>query len=152
MKTIVFAALFILVMSLSSYSQKGSGVFMAVRHNDSTAVGMCLNAGFKANATSMGGNTLLMEASRNGSYASARLLLSHGAKVNAKDEMGNTALMEAAWKGDVTMASLLLQAGANAGTVNKAGQTALSLATDANKTVIIQLLSGDAKYTYAKQR
>jgi ankyrin repeat protein len=43
---------------------------------------MCLHAGLKANTASIGGNTLLMEASRNGSYATAKLLLAHGAKVN----------------------------------------------------------------------
>lgn len=141
MKTIVLAALLTLVTSTAGYSQKQMGVFTAVKYNDSTTVTMCLHAGLKANATGMGGHTLLMEASQHKSYAVAKLLLAHGAKVNAKDEMGNTALMEAAWKGDVLMASLLLQAGANAGLINTSGQTALSLATDANNNAVVELLA-----------
>jgi uncharacterized protein len=153
MKTSVLTALFVAVMGLSAHSQNKSGVFVAVKFNDSTTLAMCLRAGLKVNTVSTAGNTLLMEASRNGSYASAKLLLANGAKVDARDEMGSTALMEAAWKGDVAIATLLLKAGANSGLVNKAGQTALSIALDTQKEGIIKLLSNrnDINYIYVKR-
>lgn len=154
MKNILFATL-LTIVSVSGYSQNKSGVFHAVKVNDSATLVMCLNSGLKVNTTNFDGHTLLMEASRSGSYAAAKLLLSRGAKVNAKDQMGNTALMEAAWKGDVTMTSLLLQAGANTSLTNIAGETALSIATDFEKTAVVQLITGkdlNTKDGYVKQR
>lgn len=141
MKATVLATLFTLFISVAGFSQRNSGAFYAVKINDSATLVMCLNSGLKANTTSFAGHSLLMEASRHGSYATARLLLARGAKVNAKDEMGNTALMEAAWKGDVKMVSLLLQAGANSSLVNNAGETALTIASDFERAAVTQLIA-----------
>lgn len=155
MKTTVLAALFVIALSVSGFSQKPMGIFDAVKHNDSTTLAMCLNAGLKANTANAYGNTLLMEASRSGSYAAAQLLLSHGAKVNTKDEMGNTALMEASLRGDEQMVALLLQAGASTVIINKAGETALSIADGFEKTAIAKLITThevNGKDQYAKLR
>lgn len=144
--------MFTVAASVSGFSQKALGIFNAVKHNDSTTLVMCLNAGLKVNTANVSGNTLLMEASRNGSYAAARLLLAHGAKVNAKDEMGNTALMEAALRRDEAMVAILLHAGANAAIMNRAGETALTIAEDLGEAGIARMIASkepNAKDQYA---
>lgn len=129
------------MVSVSGFSQKQSGVFDAVKLNDSTTLSMCLKSGLKANTTNAFGNTLLMEASKNGSYAAAKMLLEHKANVNAKNEMGNTALMEATLRGDVQMVAILLQAGASTSIINEVGETALTIAEGFEKTAITALFT-----------
>lgn len=155
MKTSILAALFTIVVSTSAFSQKQLGVFDAVKLNDSTTLVMCLNSGLKANITDAMGNTLLMQASKNKSYAAAKMLLAHGAKVNAANELGNTALMEATLRGDAQMVAILLQSGANTASVNKVGETALTIAEGFDKTAIAKLISDknqNDKDGYAKMR
>lgn len=155
MKTTVLAALFTILVSASSFGQKQSGVFDAVRLNDSTTLAMCLNAGLKAGTANYNGTTLLMVASKSGSFAAAKLLLAHGAKIDAQNEMGNTALMEATLRGNEQMVALLLSAGANAGIRNEVGETALSIADNFEKTDIAKLFiekHAGIKDNYAKQR
>ncbi|BAV04473.1 hypothetical protein SAMN05421788_110208 [Filimonas lacunae] len=155
MKTTLFAALFTIFATTAAFSQKQLGVFDAVKLNDSTTLVMCLNGGLKANTTNTDGNTLLMEASKNGSYAAAKLLLAHGAKVNAQNEMGNTALMEATLRGDSKMAAILVQAGANISVINTVGETALSIAEGFDKNDIAQMFIAKdphVKDGYAKTR
>ncbi|BAV04467.1 ankyrin like protein [Filimonas lacunae] len=116
---------------------------------------MCLNSGLKTNTANATGNTLLMEASKNGSYAVAKLLLAHGAKVNAQNELGNTALMEATLRGDAQMTALLLHAGANASIINSVGETAFTIAEGFDQTAIAKLLTAgnqNTKEGYAKLR
>lgn len=155
MKTTVLAALFVIAVSVSGFSQKPLGVFDAVKQNDSATLATCLHYGLKSNTTNYGGNTLLIEASRSGSYAAAKLLLAYGAKVDAKNELGNTALMEATLRGDERMAAILLQAGASTIIINKAGETALSIANGFDKTAIARLITHqeqNGKDQYAKLR
>lgn len=155
MKTTILAILFTITVNASGFSQKTPGVFNAVTHNDSITLAMCLNAGLKVNTATASGKTLLMEASRNGSHAAARLLLAHGAKVNARDGMGNTALIEASLRGDETMVALLLHAGASAAIINRAGETALTIAESLENTGIARLISGkegDSRNQYVNLR
>ncbi|BAV04472.1 hypothetical protein SAMN05421788_110207 [Filimonas lacunae] len=155
MKTTIFAALFTIFATVSGYSQKHLGVFDAVKLNDSTTLAMCLNSGLKPNTANTTGNTLLMEASKNGSYAAAKLLLAHGAKVNAQNEMGNTALMEATLRGDAQMVTILMHAGANASIINTVGETAFTIAEGFDKADIAQLFTDKnegSKEGYAKLR
>lgn len=155
MKTTLLATLFTIAVSVSGFSQKTLGVFDAVKLNDSTTLATCLHYGLKANTTSFDGNTLLMEAARNHSYAAATLLLAHGAKVDARNELGNTALMEATLRGDERMAEMLLQAGANMSIVNRAGETAVTIAEGFEKTAVASLFNNQDQHTkdrYAKLR
>lgn len=155
MKTTVLATLFTIAISVSGFSQRSLGVFDAVKLNDSITLATCLHYGLKANTTSFDGNTLLMEASRNGSYAAAALLLAHGAKVDTRNELGNTALMEATLRGDVRMATLLLQAGASTALINRAGETAVTIAEGFEKTAIARLFTEKGQHAneyYAKTR
>lgn len=140
MKTTTLAVLFTIVTSVSGFSQKSPGVFDAVRFNDSTTLSLCLHAGLKVNTVNYGGNTLLIEAARSGSFAAAKILIAHGAKVDVQNEFGNTALMEASLRGNEQMVALLLAAGANTAKINKAGETAFSIAEEFDKTAVAQLL------------
>lgn len=144
MKTTILSVLFTIAVSASAMSQKNLGVFDAVRMNDSTTLSLCLNAGLKVNTTNYSGNTLLIEASRSGSFAAAKMLVQHGAKVDVQNEMGNTALMEATLRGNEAMVALLLEAGANTTKKNIAGETALTIASGFEKTNIAALLNGNA--------
>lgn len=155
MKTSILTALFVTIVSVSAFSQKQPGVFDAVKRNDTTTLYMCLNSGLKVNTTGVMGNSLLMEASKNGSYAAAKMLLAHGAKVNAVNEMGNTALMEASLRGDAQMVAILLQSGANTAMINQVGETALTIAEGFDKTAVAKLITDrnqNSKEGYASLR
>lgn len=155
MKTTTLAILFTIIAHISGFSQKNPGVFDAVRFNDSTTLSLCLNAGLKVNTANYGGNTLLMEAARSGSFAAAKILVAHGAKVDIQNELGNTALMEASLRGNEQIVALLLAAGANTAKINKAGETAFSIAEEFEKTAVAKLLGGkeeNKKEEYASSK
>ena len=81
-------------------------LFQLVRQGDTERLEGLLKMGLPANLRDGKGNSLLMLASYNGNYETARLLLEHGGDPELGNDHGQLPLAGAAFKGDNEMARL----------------------------------------------
>jgi hypothetical protein len=118
-------------------------MFQAVRLNDHGQVQELLKRGLDPNLTDPDGNTLLMEAAREGAIEAARLLISHGALLSSQNRYGENALMLAAFKGRDNLVGLMLKRGASP---NNSGWNALIYAAmKGHERIVQQLLDHGAR-------
>ena len=115
-------------------------LMVAANYGRLALVSYLLDKGADYNATSDGGETALILASRPNSSDSdlvVQKLLEAGADPNKASGGGNTPLMEAAYGGDVELVRILLKAGADPHAQNQYNETALSVACMKNGTVAV---------------
>jgi ankyrin repeat protein len=116
------------------------------------AIGILLNHGAQIDARDNSGETALMKgvsgvarsecSEQNNNVDAMNALLDAGAQVNAEDNQGKTALMKAAEEGHLDIVKLLLAHGADPNDTNHEFLSALDLATQKNRTGVIELLQG----------
>ena len=116
-------------------------LFQLVRAGDTERLRAFFNMGFDApNICDDNGNSLLMLASYNGHFETARLLLERGGDPELANDRGQLPLAGAAFKGDAAMARLLIEHGAKIDGCSADGKTALMFAAMFDRTEIIDLL------------
>jgi ankyrin repeat protein len=91
---------------------------------DPRMVRLMVKASQNPNARSAGGETLLMQAAREGLAEAVELLLDKGADIGLRDDRGRTALMHAASGGNAEVVGLLLACGADPAAKDLRGSTA----------------------------
>lgn len=124
-------------------------LMVAANYGRLAIVNYLLDKGADINATSDGGETALILASRPNSSDSdlvVQKLLAAGADPNKVSGGGNTPLMEAAYGGDAELVKILLAAGADPHAQNQYNETALSVGCMKNGTVgvVSELLKAGA--------
>jgi ankyrin repeat protein len=113
----------------------------AVYSVDPELVRALLDAGAKADVTSLYGSTPLTEAVKLGHLEMVRMLLDAGADPNSPNQDNQTALMLAAAIGSLPIAELLVGRGADVNAIETfRGQTALMWAAAENHPEIVRLL------------
>lgn len=86
------------------------------------------------------GQTLLMLASYNGNFDTAKMLLENGAHVDQKNDRGQTPLGGVAFKGYPEIAELLIEYGADINANNGGGMTPIHYASMFGRSEIIKVL------------
>jgi ankyrin repeat protein len=116
-------------------------LFQLARAGNTQRLKEFFELGFQApNIRDGNGNSLLMLASYNGHYETARLLLERGGDPELANDRGQIPLAGAAFKGDTEMARLLIKHGADVNARSPDGKTALMFAAMFDRTEIIDLL------------
>lgn len=111
-----------------------------VRAGDAPRLENLLKMGLPPNICDSKGNSLLMLASYNGNYETARILLEHGGDPEIANDRGQLPLAGAAFKGDTEMARLLIEHGADVNARSPDGKTALMFAAMFDRVEFIDLL------------
>lgn len=100
----------------------------------------------------LGGNTALLEASREGRFNDVKILLENGANVDTSNGDGVTPLMEAAQNGHLDIVQALLDAGVDVNAQDNWNETALTKAKKNGHHDIVELLKqaggSDAPYNW----
>ena len=133
----VLAGICALAVAGSGLAQSLDDMFKAVKSNDGTTVERLLQRGVDVNSTDSRGETLLMQASREGHEEIVSQLIAYRAKVNARSGAGDTALMLAAIKGYLPIVTRLQAAGAE---INHSGWNPLLYAAFEGKTAVCRFL------------
>ena len=116
-------------------------LFQLARSGDAARLKGLFERGFDApNIRDGKGNSLLMLASYNGQFETARVLLARGGDPQLANDMGQIPLAGAAFKGDTAMARLLIEHGADVNARMPDGKTTLMFAAMFDRTEIIDLL------------
>ena len=97
-----------------------------------------VSSGADVNATTTGGLTVLMCASRN--LDCVKYLVAYGADVNVKDDTGLTALLNAAEDGESNTVEYLVSSNADVNAIDRNGRGALMYASQAGKLDCVQFL------------
>lgn len=115
-------------------------LFQLARTGDAERLKSFFEAGLVPNLRDGKGNSLLMLASYNRHYDTARLLLERGGDPELANDRGQTPLAGAAFNGDTEMTRLLLERGAQVDARDADGKTALMFAAMFNRVEIVDLL------------
>ena len=112
--------------------------FIAIRNDNTAALGALLQRGFDPNTVNEKGQPGLTMAMQERSLKAAKLLLEQpSVKIDALNQAGESALMMAALKGDMTGAKMLLERGAK---VNQSGWSPLHYAATGPEPGLVRLL------------
>ena len=133
------AAYLLIAVGISS-ANAGSfeDFFIAIRNDNTTALGALLQRGFDPNTVNEKGQPGLTVAIQERSAKSAKLLLEQPTvKIDALNRAGESALMMAALKGDIAAAKMLLERGAK---VNQSGWSPLHYAATGPEPELVRLL------------
>ena len=123
-------------------AQSLEDMFKAVKSNDASTVERLLQRGIDANSTDTRGDTLLMQASREGHEEIVVRLIAARAKINARNASDESALMLAALKGYLPIVTRLQAAGAE---MNHSGWNPLLYAAFEGKTPRVQIFTGKGR-------
>lgn len=94
-----------------AWTEAFDDMFQAARLNDQVQVQNLLTRGLDPDLSDPDGNTLLMEAAKEGASDVFRLLVEAGAKLTNRNQYGDDALMLAALKGRLELVEALLNRG-----------------------------------------
>ena len=112
-------------------------LFKAVQLGDTAGVQTLLDRGMDVNSTDPAGNSILMEAAREGKPEVVELLVARKVKVNAQNAVGDTAIMIAALTGRYDIVQTLRKAGAR---IEQPGWTPLHYAAFGGHAKICEYL------------
>jgi uncharacterized protein len=130
--------LFVLIGFSSAGAEESWRLFRAVKLDSAPAVRSAVQAGESPNVVNEDGDSPLLVALKNESYAAADALATiPGVEVDGANKAGETALMMAALKGRVELCRVLIAAGAK---VNRSGWTPLHYAASGEEMALIDLL------------
>lgn len=119
--------------------------FDFARQNEVDTLSKMIDAGLSPNLTNEKGDSLLMLASYNGSFETAKMLLEKGAEVDKKNDRGQTPLAGVAFKGNLEIVKLLVENGANIDENNGLGMTAYSFAVMFGRSEVASYLASKSK-------
>jgi ankyrin repeat protein len=122
------------------YSQLQSLAIDYARAGETELLGHMLRHGLPVDLADAKGNSLLMLASYNGNFDTAKILLEAGAAVDRRNDRGQTPLGGVAFKGDEAIATLLITYGADVDADNGGGMTPIMFAAMFGRTNVVERL------------
>jgi len=118
-----------------------SSVIKAVEQNHLQDVEKALKNGADVNMQNSGKQSLLLIATRNGSFEMAKLIVAYGADVNLQDEIADSPFLYAGASGKTAFVKLFLDNGARFDVFNRYNGTALIPACERGHVETVKLLA-----------